>query len=94
VAEPKALRRANGLQEQQKPLLVRFQQKRGGPVFQRRRHGHSHAPRSHHVRHPKSYKVACSGCGKEVVIPVLPPDDKELLCIACFSKSGISKEET
>jgi len=63
-------------------------------MLQRRRHGRSHAPKSKHFRHPKSYKVVCSGCGKEVITPVLPPDDKKLLCMECFSKSGISKEET
>ena len=41
-------------------------------------------------RHSKSYKVVCSGCGGEVVIPVLPPDDRELLC---FSRIDSFKEE-
>jgi len=63
-------------------------------MLQRRRHGRSHAPRSNHSRHAKSYKVVCSGCGKEVVIPVLPPDGKQLVCMDCFVKSGISKEAT
>jgi len=63
-------------------------------MLQRKRHGRSHAPKSTHFRHPKSYNVVCSGCGKGVITQVLPPDDKELLCMECFSKSGISKEET
>jgi CxxC-x17-CxxC domain-containing protein len=39
-----------------------------------------------HLRHPKSYKVLCSGCGKEVVTQVPPPNGKKLLCMECFSK--------
>ncbi len=62
-------------------------------MVQRRRHGRFHASRPSHLRHAKSYKVVCSGCGKEVVTPVPPPDDKELLCIECFSRIEVSKEE-
>jgi CxxC-x17-CxxC domain-containing protein len=36
----------------------------------------------------------CGGCGKEVIIPVLPPNEKKLLCMECFSKSGTTREET
>ena len=35
---------------------------------------------------PKSYKIICSGCGKEVVVQVPPPDDKKRLCMECFKK--------
>jgi len=63
-------------------------------MLQRRRHGRSHASKPSHFRRPKSYKVICSGCGKEVITSVLPPEDKKLLCMECFIKSGISKEET
>jgi CxxC-x17-CxxC domain-containing protein len=63
-------------------------------MVQRKRHGRFRAPKLNHFRHPKSYKVVCSGCGKEATVPVLPPAGKELLCIECFSKSAISKEET
>jgi CxxC-x17-CxxC domain-containing protein len=62
-------------------------------MVQRRKHGRFHAPKSKHFKHPKSYKVVCSGCGKEVITPVLPPDDKKLLCMECFSSTEISKEE-
>jgi CxxC-x17-CxxC domain-containing protein len=55
-------------------------------MFQRRRHGRFHASRPSSLRHPKSYKVLCSGCGKEIVTPVAPPDGKKLLCIECFRK--------
>jgi len=57
------------------------------------RSGRSHAPRPSHLRHPRTYKVTCSGCGKEVVTPVPPPNDKKLLCIQCFNRTEISKEE-
>jgi hypothetical protein len=36
-------------------------------------------PRPTSLRHSKSYEVICSGYGKEVVIPVPPPDDRDLL---------------
>ncbi len=62
-------------------------------MLQRRRHGRFHVPRPGHSRHPKSYRVLCSGCGKEVVTPVPPPNDKELLCTECFSRIEMSKEE-
>jgi len=56
-------------------------------MAQGRRHGRSHVPRPSHFRHPKTYKVICSGCGKEVVAPVPPPDDKKLLCMECFNST-------
>ena len=55
-------------------------------MLQRRRRGRFHASRPSYLRHPKSYKVLCSGCGKEVVTPVPPPTDKKLLCMECFRK--------
>jgi len=60
-------------------------------MIQRRRHGE--AMLQCHLRHPKSYKVICSGCGKEVVTQVFPPDNKKILCMESFSKREISKEE-
>ncbi|OGP95565.1 MAG: hypothetical protein A2157_16550 [Deltaproteobacteria bacterium RBG_16_47_11] len=57
-------------------------------MLQRRRHGRSHAPRPNHFKHPKSYKVICSGCGKEVITSVFPPSDKKLLCMECFSQAA------
>ncbi|MGQ9648215.1 MAG: hypothetical protein ACUVWO_16940 [Thermodesulfobacteriota bacterium] len=62
-------------------------------MLQRRRHGRFHAPRTGHSRHAKSYRVLCSGCGKEVVTPVPPPNDKRLLCTECFNRKEMSKEE-
>jgi CxxC-x17-CxxC domain-containing protein len=62
-------------------------------MLQRRRHGRFHASRPSCLRHAKPYKVLCSGCGKEVVPPVAPPNDKKLLCMECFSRIEISKEE-
>jgi CxxC-x17-CxxC domain-containing protein len=62
-------------------------------MLQRRRHGRFHASKPSHFRHPKSYKVICSGCGREIITPVLPPEDKKLLCIDCFNRAEISKEE-
>ena len=62
-------------------------------MVQGRRHGRSHAPRPSHLRHPKTYKVTCSGCGKEVVTSVPPPNDKKLLCMECFNRTEKSKEE-
>jgi CxxC-x17-CxxC domain-containing protein len=58
-------------------------------MLQRRRRGRFHASRPSHLRHTKSYKVVCSGCGKEAIIQVPPPNDKKLLCIECFSKRDI-----
>jgi len=62
-------------------------------MVQRRRHGRVRGPKPRRSSRPKSYKVVCSGYGKEVVTPVPPPDDKKLLCMECFSKIEISKEE-
>jgi CxxC-x17-CxxC domain-containing protein len=58
-------------------------------MVQRRRHGRLRASRPNHSRRPNSYKVVCSGCGKEAMVQVPPPDDKKLLCIECFSKRDI-----
>jgi CxxC-x17-CxxC domain-containing protein len=63
-------------------------------MLQRKRHGRFYASKPSHFKHPKCYKVICPGCGKEVITPVLPPDDKKLLCMDCFIKAGISKGET
>jgi len=67
-----------------------------GKIIQKRHEGMSkpaEAPRPSHFRHPKTYKVRCSCCGKEVVTPVPPPDDKKLLCMERFNSIEISKEE-
>jgi len=42
--------------------------------------------KSHRSNRPKSYKINCAGCGKEVVVQVQPPQDKKLLCMDCFKK--------
>jgi CxxC-x17-CxxC domain-containing protein len=55
-------------------------------MVQRRRHWKSRAPTSSRLRRPKSYKVVCSGCGKEVITQVPAPNDKKLLCTECFGK--------
>jgi formylmethanofuran dehydrogenase subunit E len=55
-------------------------------MVQRRRHWKSRAPTSNRSRRPKSYKVVCSGCGKEVITQAPAPNDKKLLCIECFGK--------
>jgi hypothetical protein len=52
-----------------------------------------HASKPSHLRHPKSYKIICSGCGKEVVTQVFSPDNKKILCMESFSEREISKEE-
>ena len=56
-------------------------------MLQRRRRGNHRGPKPNHlrIRRPKSYRVLCSGCGKEVVTQVPPPNDKKLLCTECFS---------
>jgi len=38
---------------------------------------------------PKSYKILCASCGKEVVSQVAPPEGKKLLCLECFSNKNI-----
>jgi len=45
-------------------------------------------PRKNHKKRgfKRSYKVICARCGKEVMIEVLPPPDKALLCLDCFEK--------
>ena len=35
-------------------------------------------------RKPYQYKVACSVCGAEHVVPVAPPTDKDLTCLNCL----------
>ncbi len=62
-------------------------------MTQERRRGRSYVTRPSHFRHPKTYKVTCSGCGKEVVTSVPPPDEKKLLCMECFNNKEISKEK-
>jgi CxxC-x17-CxxC domain-containing protein len=55
-------------------------------MVQRRRRGNHRGPKPSHLRRPKSYKVLCSGCGKEVVTQVPAPNEKKLLCTECFNK--------
>jgi CxxC-x17-CxxC domain-containing protein len=59
----------------------------------RRRHGRTRGPKPGRSRRPKSYKIKCAGCGKEVIVQVPPPHEKKLLCMECFSGKKISKEE-
>jgi len=35
-------------------------------------------------RKPYQYKVTCSVCGAEHVVPVAPPADKDLTCLNCL----------
>ena len=62
-------------------------------MVQRRRHGRMRGSQPKRSNRPKSYKIVCAGCGKEVVVQVPPPEGKKLLCMECFSKIEISKEE-
>jgi len=57
-------------------------------MVQNKRHGggRSRNSRPRYTSRPRSYKIVCSGCGKEVVVQVPPPDDKKLLCMECFKK--------
>ena len=55
-------------------------------MVQRKRHGKFHAPRSNRSYRPKTYRIVCAGCGKEVVVEVAPPNDAKLLCMECFRK--------
>ena len=59
-------------------------------MVQRRRHGRTRGPKPGRSSRPKSYRIVCSGCGKEFVVPVPPPDNKKLLCMECFKKIEIS----
>ena len=62
-------------------------------MVQRRRHGRARGPKPRRSSRPKSYRIVCAGCGKEVVVQVPPAGDKKLLCMECFSGKEISKEE-
>jgi len=55
-------------------------------MVQRRRQGRARGPKPRRSNHPKSYRIVCAGCGKEVVVQVPPPGDKKLLCMECFKK--------
>jgi len=35
---------------------------------------------------PRSFKVICSRCGKELMMEVAPPVGKDLLCLDCYNK--------
>jgi formylmethanofuran dehydrogenase subunit E len=35
---------------------------------------------------PRSFKVICSGCGKELMMEVPAPVGKDLLCLDCYNK--------
>jgi len=61
-------------------------------MVQRRRHGRMRGSKPKRSNRPKSYKIVCASCGKEVVSQVAPPEGKKLLCLECFSKIEISKE--
>ena len=62
-------------------------------MVQRRGRGKTRGPKPRRSSHPKSYRIVCSACGKEVITSVPPPNGKELLCMECFSGKEISKEE-
>jgi CxxC-x17-CxxC domain-containing protein len=55
-------------------------------MLQRRRHGRMRGSKPSHSSRPKSYKIACASCGKEVIVQIPPPQDKKLLCMECFKK--------
>jgi len=55
-------------------------------VQQRRRRGKIRGPGPGRSKHPKTYKIVCAACGKEVVVQIPPLADKKLLCIECFKK--------
>jgi CxxC-x17-CxxC domain-containing protein len=40
--------------------------------------------RSTFKKKPRQYKVVCSVCGAEIMVPVAPPADKELTCLRCL----------
>lgn len=44
--------------------------------------------KSVHKFKPRQYKVVCSVCGEELTVPVAPPPDKTLTCIACLNADG------
>jgi hypothetical protein len=64
-------------------------------MLQRTRHGPFHAPRLNHFKRIKSYKIIYSGCRKieDSCYPAPCQMTKKLLCMECFSKSGIFMEE-
>jgi CxxC-x17-CxxC domain-containing protein len=62
-------------------------------MVQRRGRGKTRGPKPRRSSHPKSYRIVCSACGKEVIVQVPPPSDKKLLCVECFSGKEMSKEE-
>ena len=35
---------------------------------------------------PKSFKVTCARCGKELMMEVPAPPGKDLLCLDCYNK--------
>jgi len=37
---------------------------------------------------PRQYKVTCCVCGEELTVPVAPPPDKKLTCLACLNAAG------
>jgi CxxC-x17-CxxC domain-containing protein len=55
-------------------------------MAQRRKPGRARGSKPGRSSHPKSYRIVCAGCGKEVVVQVPPPGDKKLLCMECFKK--------
>jgi CxxC-x17-CxxC domain-containing protein len=55
-------------------------------MVQRRKHGRVRGPKPRRSSRPKSYKIVCASCGKEVVGQVAPPEGKKLLCLECFKK--------
>jgi len=55
-------------------------------MVERGRRGRARGTKPRRSSHPKSYRIVCAGCGKEVVVQVPPPPDKKLLCMECFKK--------
>jgi len=61
-------------------------------MVQWRRRGNHRGPKSSHLRRTKSYKVLCSGCGKEVVTQVPPPNDKKTTVYRMLQQIEMSSE--
>lgn len=43
---------------------------------------------------PRQYKVVCSVCGVELMVPVAPPAEKELTCLSCLQVKKEHNRET
>ena len=71
-----------------RPAGIVAKRKGGIDIAKKRSRGGRRGPSRYKAR---QYKVTCSVCGKESLVPVPPPRDTELTCVECLEDAKKTK---